>query len=128
MLGAQSCAFIGEFESVLVEAQEGAVRFFFFQRLIEPRAFESLLVLRIRNVFSNRRPRIPPAAHAGPLRPDRIAMAGEILKGRRFAVLFAHEEHGTNGESKRYAGRKLLRFETYQCAESFAAARLPTWS
>ena len=89
--------------------------------MVELRSFESLFVLRVRNLlfpFKSRKFFTPAAAHS--LDQLGVAMTGEVLKGRRLAILFAHEKQGYEGREQADSSRKLKRFKVHEGAQPFS--------
>src|ERR1700732_2569323 len=97
-----------------IKAQQRAVRFLSSQRMLQSRSQESVLVLRVRNLlfpFKSRKFFTPAAAHG--LDQLGVGMTGEVLKGRRLAVLSAHEKQGHEGREQADSSRKLERFKVH---------------
>src|SRR5258708_36947417 len=103
-----------EANELTIKAQQSAVRFSCSQRMLQSRSKESVLVLRIRNLFfpfKRRKLFTPAAAHS--LDQLSVGMTGEVLKGRSLAVLFAHENQGDEGREQADSSRKLKRFKIH---------------
>src|SRR5690606_10440879 len=88
---------------------------------IDPRLFEGRRVLRVRDLA------LPGegAELLGPSAPhglDQLGLrvADEVLEGRRFAVLLAHEDQGQEGREQQQRPGQLLLLEAEQAAEALA--------
>jgi hypothetical protein len=113
--------FSPEANELTIKAQQSAVRFSCSQRMLQSRSKESVLVLRVRNLFfpfKRRKLFTPAAAHS--LDQLGVGMTGEVLKGRSLAVLFAHEKQGYEGREQADSSRKLKRFKVHEAAQPFS--------
>jgi hypothetical protein len=96
------------------------------QALVQVRAQECLLILGVRHFLLPAECREFLASSA----PDsfnqiRIAMAGEVLEGRRFSVFFTHENHGSERREQSDSCRKFQSVKRYQSGQAISRRTVP---